>query len=54
MVYEDDTFEIPEKYKKMSLAELKEEKERIYKSLNVQKTGAVRKKIEACPVKFNF
>lgn len=54
MVYENDIFEIPEKYKKMSLAELEEEAERIYKTLNINKTGAVRKKIEACPIKFNF
>lgn len=54
MVYEDDTFEIPEKYKKMSLDELKEEKERILKTLNVKKTREVRQKIEACPVKFYF
>lgn len=54
MVYENDIFEIPEKYKKMSLAELKEEEERIFKTLNVKKTREVRKKIEACPIKFNF
>ena len=54
MVYEDDTLEIPEKYKKMSLAELKEEKERIYKTLDLKKTRTVREKIDACPIKFNF
>lgn len=54
MVYENDIFEIPEKYKKMSLAELNEEEERIYKTLNVRRTGEVRKKIESCPIKFNF
>lgn len=54
MVYEDDTLEIPEKYKKMSLAELKAEEERIEKTLNFKKTGAVRKKIDACPIKFNL
>ena len=54
MVYEDDTLEIPEKYKKMSLDELKEEKERIFKTLDIKKTKEVRKKIEACPIKFNF
>lgn len=54
MVYENDIFEIPEKYKKMSLAELEEESERIYKTMNVKKTGTVREKIEACPIKFYF
>lgn len=38
----------------MSLAELKEEEERMFKTLNVKKTREVRKKIEACPIKFDF
>ena len=54
MVCENDIFEIPEKYKKMTLSELKAEKERIYKTWNPQKTGTVREKIDACPIKFNI
>ena len=52
MVYENDILQIPEKYKKMFLAELKEEEKRISKTLDVKKTGTVREKIEACPIKF--
>lgn len=54
MVYENDIFEIPEEYKKMSLAELKKEKERLYKTLNIKKTETVREKMDACPIKFNI
>ena len=44
--------QIPEIYKKISLAELKDEEKRISKTLDVKKTGTVREKIEACPIKF--
>jgi hypothetical protein len=54
MVYENDILEIPEKYKKMSLAELQEEEERMLKTMEIKKTREVRQKIEACPIKFNL
>lgn len=54
MVYENDIIEIPEKYKKMSLEELKEEEERLYKTLDLKRSGSVRKKLDSCPIKFNL
>ena len=36
MVYEDDRFFIPEKYRKMSVEELEEEKEKLLKESNEQ------------------
>lgn len=54
MMYENDIFEIPEKYKKMSLSELKAEEEKLYSTLKLQQQGSVKEKIEACPIKFNL
>ena len=51
MVYEDDTLEIPEEYKRMSIEEL-EEAERIYKTLERKNTGELQRKLESCPIKF--
>ena len=39
MTYEDDRFYIPEKYRKMSIEELEEEKEKLLKEINEQNKG---------------
>ena len=44
MMHEYDKIEIPEKYRKMSVAELTKEKEKIYQTLNVRKTKLAREK----------
>lgn len=54
MVYENDIIEIPEKYKKMSLEELKDEEERLYKILDLNRTRVTKRKLDSCPVKFNL
>lgn len=54
MVNENDKLEIPEKYRKMSVSELRREKERIYKDLNVQKAADARKKVSESPILFKL
>lgn len=54
MVYENDIIEIPEKYKRMSLEELKEEEERLYKTLDLKRTRVTKRKLDSCPIKFNL
>ena len=54
MVYENDIIEIPEKYKKMSLEELKKEEDRLSKSLNLKRTNVTRRKLDSCPIKFHL
>ena len=44
MIYENDKIEIPEKYRNMSVSELRKEKERIYQTLNTNRTDDARKK----------
>ena len=43
MVYENDKFNIPEKYREMSVSELKAEKEKVYSELR-SRNGDVSKK----------
>ena len=54
MMHENDKIEIPEQYQKMSVSELREEKERVYQTLNVQKTADARKKVSQSPILFNL
>ncbi len=54
MMYENDKIEIPEKYRKMSVSELRKEKEKIYQTLKIQKATDVRKKISESPIFFNL
>ena len=54
MVYEDDTLEIPEEYKRMSIEELEAEAERIYNSLERKDTGELERKLQSGPVKFKW
>lgn len=47
MTYEDDRFFIPEKYRKMSIEELEEEKEKLLKEIkeqNKEKTNEIQNK----------
>lgn len=47
MIYEDDRFIIPDKYLKMSIEELEEEKEKLLKEIkeqNKEETNARKKK----------
>lgn len=52
MIYEDDTLEIPEEYKRMSIEELEEEAERIYKTLERKNTGELQRKLKSSPILF--
>lgn len=54
MVHENDKLVIPEEYRQMSVPELRQEKEKIYKSLNNKKTSEVRKKVTSSSVVFNI
>ena len=45
MIFENDKLNIPEKYKKMSVSELRNEKERIYTEIRPQ-TNKKNKKME--------
>ncbi len=54
MMHENDKIEIPEKYRNMSVSELRREKEKMYQTLNVQKTETARKKVSECPGAFNL
>lgn len=45
MIFENDKLNIPEKYKKMSVSELRDEKERIYTKIRPQ-TNKTNKKME--------
>ncbi len=54
MMHENDKIVIPEKYRKMSVSELRREKERVYRTLNVQKTSEARKKVSKNPILFHL
>lgn len=54
MVCENDTLEIPEKYKKMSAEELDQEIEKLYEIVKDQNKGEVREKVAKLPVEFFF
>ena len=43
MMYENDKLIIPDKYKKMSVSELRQEKERVYMEIRQSCNGIIRK-----------
>lgn len=56
MICENDKLNIPEKYKKMSVSELRKEKERIYMEIRQQKSRSLEhtRKTVKKNVTFNF
>ena len=54
MIYENDKLIIPEKYKKMSVSELRSEKERIYMEINKTKKSYIKKQDQKEPIVFHF
>lgn len=54
MIHEKDSLEIPEKYRKMSVPELKREKNRVYNTLKSQNTTDARKKASRGPILFHL
>ncbi|MDD6615372.1 MAG: hypothetical protein PUF13_04625 [Lachnospiraceae bacterium] len=54
MIYENDKLEIPEKYRKMSVSELREEKEKIYATIKTEKKSSAVNKAVVGSVIFNI
>lgn len=54
MIHENDKLVIPEKIRAMSVAELRQEKEKIQKTLPEKKTSDTKKKLAGCTIAFNL